>query len=196
MLIGLTGGPGAGKTLAARFFEEYGAIIISGDDAGKVVLAKYPSIIKKLRSIFGEGIFNNEGILDRRKLGRIVFGDPKKMSKFNHLVHPYLLGILRREISEYGGRKPGRIVVVDAALIYEWGIEDWFDQVIVVTATRAKRIGRMMRSGLTRREAEQRIGSQIPQRKKASMADYVLENNASKSALGKKVRRFLQDSGI
>jgi len=191
MIIGLTGGPGAGKTLAARFLEEEGAVVISGDEAGKKVLEKYPSTLKKLKMIFGESIMDDRGRLDRRKLGRKVFANPKALRKLNEIIHPYLLKILRAEIRRHKARWPHGLIVVDAALIYEWGIEDWFDRVLVVTGNRNNRIERLIRSGLTRKEAENRIASQISQRKKAAMPDFVIENNGKKSELKKKVLRFL-----
>jgi len=83
-------------------------------------------------------------------------------------------------------------VVVDAALIFEWGIESWFDSILVITANRANRIKRLMITGLTRREAENRIRSQIPQSKKAVRADFVIENNGDKIALRNKVYGFLK----
>jgi dephospho-CoA kinase len=83
-------------------------------------------------------------------------------------------------------------VVVDAALIFEWGIEKWFDFILVVTSNRINRIKRMTKSGLTRKEAEERIRSQIPQREKARRADFIIVNDDSKKALRSKVFSLLK----
>ncbi len=190
-VIGLTGGPGAGKSLVARYLGERGAILLSGDDAGRDAVADDPKILKRLVSAFGESILNNDGSLNRRFLGRIVFSDPAAREKLNRIVHPHLLKILKTRIKQGRTRSPKKLIVVDAALIFEWRIANWFDYILVVTARRELRIRRMMSSGLSKKEATDRISSQIPQRTKAALADYVIENNGSRSILRKKVDKFL-----
>jgi dephospho-CoA kinase len=74
ILIGLTGGPGTGKSLAAEYIKRQGAVIISGDDTGREVLDFYPAVLKKLVRAFGNDILESDGTLNRRDLGRIVFG--------------------------------------------------------------------------------------------------------------------------
>jgi dephospho-CoA kinase len=150
----------------------------------------YPAVLKKLVRAFGNDILESDGTLNRRDLGRIVFGDPKALKKLNDIVHPYLLKLLKAKIDKY--RKSGKIVVVDAALIFEWGIEKWFDFILVVTSNRINRIKRMTKSGLTRKEAEERIRSQIPQREKARRADFIIVNDDSKKALRSKVFSLLK----
>lgn len=190
-IIGLTGAPGAGKSLAAEYLKDGGAIILSGDDAGRDAVAGNPKILKRLVSAFGESILNKDGSLNRRLLGRMVFGDPAAREKLNGIIHPHLLKTLKTWIRQCQGRSPKKLIVVDAALIFEWGIADWFDHILVVTASRDLRIERMMGSGLSKKEAADRISSQIPQRTKAALADYVIENNGGKSILRKRVGEFL-----
>ncbi len=190
-IIGLTGAPGAGKSLAAEYLREQGAIILSGDDAGRKVVKDIPVILRRLVNAFGKSILKNDGSLDRKLLGRMVFSDLAAREKLNGIIHPHLLKTLKTWIEQRRSRSPKRLIVVDAALIFEWGIANWFDYILVVTAGRDLRIKRMMGSGLTRKEAADRISSQIPQRTKAALADYVIENNGSKSILKKKVSEFL-----
>jgi dephospho-CoA kinase len=190
-IVGLTGAPGAGKSLAAKYLKERGAVVLSGDDAGRMVVRDVPMVLRRLVNAFGISILKKDGTLDRRLLGRMVFGDPAAREKLNKIIHPHLLKALKTWIKQCQGRSPERLIVVDAALIFEWGIADWFDHILVVTAGRDLRIKRMMRAGLSRKEAADRISSQIPQRTKAALADYVIENNGSKSILRKKVGEFL-----
>jgi dephospho-CoA kinase len=190
ILIGLTGGPGTGKSLAAEYLKRQGAVIISGDDTGREVLEVYPAVLKKLVRSFGDDILESNGILNRRALGRIVFGDPKALKKLNDIIHPHLLKSLKAKIDQH--RKSGKLVVVDAALIFEWGIERWFDYILVVTSKRTNRIERLMYSGLTRKEVEGRIRSQIPQSDKAKRADFIITNNSSKTVLRGKVNSLLK----
>lgn len=192
LLIGLTGTPGAGKSLAAEYLRGKGAIIISGDDIGREVLETYPVTLKKLVKAFGNGILNSDGSLDRKSLGKIVFADSKKLRKLNSIIHPYLLRLLKSKVNKYRKSMSRKLVVVDAALIFEWGIEDWFDYILVVTASRANRIKRMIDSGLTKKEASDRISSQLPQRQKEAGADFVIENNGYKIALRNRIYSFLR----
>ncbi|UCE65577.1 MAG: dephospho-CoA kinase [Candidatus Zixiibacteriota bacterium] len=192
ILIGLTGAPGAGKSLAAEYLKRKGAIVISGDDTGREVLETYPESLKSLVKTFGKGILNPDGSLDRKCLGRLVFADSEKLKKLNSIIHPYLLKLLKSKINKYRKSASRKLIVVDAALIFEWGIENWFDYILVVTANRTNRIKRLVNSGLCRREAENRIGSQIPQSKKAAKADFIIENNDGKIALRNKVYGLLK----
>lgn len=192
ILIGLTGGPGTGKSLAAEYLKRQGAVIISGDDTGREVLDFYPAVLKKLIRAFGNDILESDGMLNRRALGRIVFGDPTALKKLNDIIHPYLLRLLKVKIDKYRKSRSSKTVVVDAALIFEWGIEKWFDYILVITSNRINRIERMTKSGLTRKEAEGRIRSQIPQREKARRADFIIVNDDSKTALRRKVFSLLK----
>lgn len=192
ILIGITGVPGAGKSLAAEYFKRQGAIIISGDDTGREVLKEYPAVLNRLTRAFGNEIINADGKLNRSALGRIVFENPKALKKLNAIIHPHLLRLLKKKIEKYRKSRSNRMVVLDAALIFEWGIEKWFDYILVVTSNRTNRIARMMDSGLTRKEAEGRIRSQIPQREKAKRADFVIANDGGKRSLKSRVDSLLK----
>jgi dephospho-CoA kinase len=190
LVIGLTGGPGTGKSLAAKFMQEKGAVILSGDEAGKRAVETRP-VLNQLVRTFGRKILKRDGDLDRRKLGQIVFGDPDELEKLNDIVHPRLLRILKADIRERK-RQGAPLIVVDAALIFEWGIANWCNYILVVTARRAIRMERLIKSGLTRKEAIDRINSQIPDRDKVALADYVIENKGTKADLRRKVDEFLK----
>lgn len=192
MIIGLTGGPGTGKSLAADFLKEKGAIIVSGDAAGRKAVERFPSVMKRLTQTFGRSILKPDGRLDRRALGRIVFSSSEARRKLNEIVHPPLLRNLRADLRSQTRSHPRKLIVIDAALIFEWGIADWCDYVLVVTARRNLRLKRMMADGLSRRAAVNRIRSQMPDREKAALADYVIENNGSKANLRRQVAVFLK----
>ncbi len=191
IVIGLTGGPGTGKTLAAKYLSERGAVILSGDEAGKRAVEEHPAVFRNLVRAFGKKILHADGTLDRRQLGSIVFASPEDHKKLNQIVHPTLLKILKSDLNKFRKSRKPRLVVIDAALIYEWAIANWCDYILVVTARRDLRLKRLSAQGLTRRQAEDRISSQIPDREKAALADYVIENNSSKSQLRRKLNRFL-----
>lgn len=192
IIIGLTGGPGTGKSLAASYLKMQGAVILSGDQAGKIAVEEIPSVLRKLVKSFGREILYPDGTLNRRKLGSIAFGNPDSHATLNSIVHPPLLKLLKAALNQL--KKSGRykIIVIDAALIFEWGIANWCDYILAVTARRDIRIKRLMSQGLSRHEATDRIAAQIPDKDKAALADYVIENNDARAALRKKVNEFLK----
>ncbi len=191
IVIGLTGGPGTGKTLASGFLKEKGAIILSGDDAGRKAVEKNPKILKRLIRVFSMTILTPNSHLNRRKLGTLVFSNVEARQKLNEIVHPELLKLLKADLLKYKKNKRIQLIVIDAALIFEWGIADWCDYIVVVTAKRDVRIKRMMLNGLSRADAINRIASQIPQKEKEALADYVIVNNGTKAELKRKISKFL-----
>ena len=192
MILGLSGGPGTGKSLAAEYLRKQGAVIISGDEAGRRAVEEYPGVLKKLVKTFGNGILSYDGSLNRKQVGRIVFSNNGALEALNATVHPQLLKILKSDIRKFNGHKK-RLIVLDAALIYEWGIANWCDYILVVTAGRELRIKRLTQRGLTRSEAKNRIASQIPDREKRKLADFVIENNGTKKLLEKRIMKFMTD---
>jgi dephospho-CoA kinase len=189
LVIGLTGGPGVGKSEVAKILKAEGVKIISADKIGHDILVNNRVVRRKLINLLGERIVASDDKLDRGIIGALVFGNPLVMYEFNLVVHPPLLRKLKEAIRRERMRDP-RLVVVDAALIFEWGIADWFDIILVVQAKRAVRISRMTRQGLSKSRAARRIASQMGQKHKIALADYVIENNSTKLILKKKTLEF------
>jgi dephospho-CoA kinase len=192
IVIGLTGGPGTGKSLAASYLNKKGAVILSGDDAGKQAVDDHPAVLRNLVKAFGLEILNSDNTLNRRKLGSIAFSDVEAHRTLNKIVHPQLLKILRADLKAHRRKNKTKWAVIDAALIFEWGIADWCDYILMVTARRNIRLDRLKAQGLSGRQAEDRIRSQIPDRDKIALADYVIKNNGTKVALKKEVNKFLK----
>jgi len=190
LTIGLTGGPGVGKSEVAKILADHGAEIISADAIGHCLLDDSLNLKRKLISLLGADIVDKRNKLDRRKIGYIVFNDDEKLAAFNNIIHPLLLKDLKRKMTA-SVKKRRRLIVVDAALIFEWGIANWFDLILVINARRDIRLKRMCRFDLSLNQARQRIASQMPQRDKIALADYLIENNAGRSALRKKVEQFI-----
>ncbi len=177
MRIGLTGGVGSGTTQAAKWLEAKGFFVLSGDEAGHRALT-IPEIKNSLRERFGQRVFTDQGEVDRPRLGEIIFGDEKAREELNRIVHPTLLDILTREARRVEAQSG--VVVVDAALIYEWGLAGFFHRIIVVDAPLDVRILRLRaRDGLSEEQARQRIAAQWPLERKVEQADYVVNNVGS-----------------
>jgi dephospho-CoA kinase len=192
ILIGLTGGPGVGKSEAARYLAKKGATIIQADSIGHELLQSHKAARSRIMELLGRGILDEKANLNRRRIGSLVFNSPELMIKFNAIVHPLLLNELKKQIKRESLYSRARYVVVDAALIYEWGIANWFDVILVVTARRDVRLKRLGSMGFSLRSAARRIASQIPQRDKTALADWVIENNSTRKSLYAKVDKFVK----
>ncbi len=177
MRIGLTGGLGCGVSEVARILAEKGVPVVSGDRAGHKALTS-DDIKAALVERFGASVVLPDGTVDRRTLGGLVFSDRDALRDLNRIIHPTLLQILQKETIEQE-QKSG-VVIVDAALIYEWELTDFFDCIIAVTAPLETRLLRVMRrDGLSRGDALQRLQAQLPIEEKAKRADYVIINDGS-----------------
>jgi len=180
MIIGITGGIASGKTEVAKVFQKKGAVIISGDEIGKEVVEKNPALLKKLVQTFGKGILNSKSRLNRRKLGELAFANEKNKEKLNRIVHPYLLGELKRRITKFRKtRNPRKILVVDAALIVEWELYKKLDMLILVTSPKEKRVQRLKSLKFSETEALNRIKRQLTDKQRNKYADFVISNHGS-----------------
>jgi dephospho-CoA kinase len=177
--VGVTGGIGAGKSLVAQLFGKMGAYVIEADEVGRRAVTD-PSVLRNLVEAFGEDILEGQGVLDRRVLGRLAFHNAETRETLNKIVWPRLGELLEEESCEALDSDPERTVVIDAALLLEWGDPKAFcDMLIVVTAPEAIRIRRIVeRMGLTEAEVRDRMASQLSDQAKIEAADYVIVNDA------------------
>ncbi|MGB3093466.1 MAG: dephospho-CoA kinase [Candidatus Zixiibacteriota bacterium] len=178
LLIGVTGGIACGKTEVAEVFRKKGAIVLSGDQIGKEVVEKEGTVLKQLVHAFGQDILNKNGTLDRRKLGEIAFASEESRDKLNRIIHPHLLKELRGRIQNIEEENPRAVVVIDAALIFEWGLEKELDYLIFVESKEENKIRRLQKEkGYSKKEALDRIKSQLPEKVKEKKADVVIRND-------------------
>jgi len=177
-LIGITGGIACGKTEVAEVFRKKGAIVLSGDRIGKEVVEENRTVLKELVHKFGQDILNKNGTLNRRKLGEIAFASEESRDKLNRIIHPHLLKELKRRIQNIEKENPQAVVVIDAALIVEWGLEKELDHLIFVESKEENKIKRLQKEkGYSKKEALDRIKSQLPEKVKEKKADVVIRND-------------------
>ncbi len=178
----------SGASEAARRLEELGVPVIRADAVGHEIL-QLPDIVRQLREALGDAILTPSGEVDRAILGQRVFSDAEARRALNRIVHPPLLDRLtdlaRRTEAATGA------VLVDAALIYEWGVAGFFHHIIVVEAPLELRIARaMQRDRLTREQALERIAAQMPLEEKVARADAVIRNAGTVAELEQEIERI------
>jgi len=183
--VGLTGNTGSGKSIVAQILKDRGAEVIDADSIGQSILL-HKDIKARLSSLLGTGIFNDDGEIDRDVLGKLVFSDNTLLKNFNSIVHPLLLNLLREKIEEL--KKSGvQLIIVDAALIPEWGFNKKLDLTVVVISPWSNRLKRVMsKFNLNEEEALNRMNSQMPEEERIKYGDIIIENDESVVVLEKR----------
>jgi dephospho-CoA kinase len=178
---GLTGGMACGKSFVARILEGLGCHVIRADDLGHEVLTPGGEAYQPVIDLFGPGILDTNGRIDRKLLAAEVFDRPDRLAGLNAIVHP---AVIRREeefIREVERKDPAGIAVVEAAILIETGSYRRFDKLIVVVCTTEQQIQRAVdRDGCTTEQAQSRLDRQMPVEEKLEYADYVIDTSGSK----------------
>lgn len=192
--IGLTGNIASGKSMVARRLDELGAVVIDADRIGHELIGPGGACRDAVVQAFGPGIVGEGGRIDRGRLGRIVFADPAELRRLNAIVHPPLIDAIRRRAAELES-SGAAVVVLDAALLFEFGLADEFRPVVVVTAAPAERAARLAARGLDPAEAARRVAAQGSDGDKIARADRVLVNDRSPDELAVKVNELWHSTG-
>ncbi len=184
LVVGLTGAPAAGKSTVARFLREAGCPVIDVDGLGHEALDA-PAVREAVQQAFGPGVVGADGRLDRHALARVAFRSPAALRRLEELVHPTVAERLREEVAA-ALRAGADVVVVDAALLFEGGIDAYCDETIVVHAPRELRLARAESArGWDDGELRRREQSQLSAEEKRSRAARVLVNAGDREALGR-----------
>ncbi|MGZ6221036.1 MAG: dephospho-CoA kinase [Syntrophales bacterium] len=175
--VGLTGGIASGKSTVAKMFEDQGAYLIDFDALAHFAEEPDQSAWKAIVESFGREILNEDGTINRAKLGQIVFADQEKLSRLNSIVHPAVFDLWRRRTEDIREMNPRAIVVSDVPLLIEVSMQHLFDVVILVYISPEDQISRLReRNEYSRKEAESRLDKQMPIDEKIPHADYVIDN--------------------
>lgn len=193
-VIGIIGGMGVGKsTVVALIRELTTAYIINADDIGHEILKKGNPAYKPVLEAFGPQILGAEGEINRRALGKIVFSDGAALAKLNQISHPMIYNMVKEEIQAALKQGSYRYIIVDAALLIEIGLTELVDQVWGVYAPKDMQINRiMMRNGLSKEEARERILTQLPWDEIKKVVDIEINNTGSISSIKEQIKCFLE----
>jgi dephospho-CoA kinase len=190
--IAVTGGAGSGKTSVCNRLKELGLKVISSDTLARKVVAPGGAAYQKIVQHFGKKILLPDGHLNRHKLRQIIINDDASRAALERCIHPEITKLVQLNIAQ--AQQDGeRFVLIEVPLLFELGIQDQFDIVLMISAARELRIQRLMeRDNVTRNEAEDLINVQLPDDEKEKQADFIIKNNGSMDQLIRSVDRFYQ----
>ncbi|GGV16119.1 dephospho-CoA kinase [Streptomyces griseoflavus] len=186
LTVGLTGGIGAGKSEVSRLLVECGAVLIDADRIAREVVEPGTPGLAAVVDAFGEDVLAADGRLDRPRLGSIVFADAEKLAVLNSIVHP-LVGARSRELEEAAAEDA--VVVHDVPLLTENGLAPLYDLVIVVDASPATQLERLVgRRGMSEDDARARMAAQATREQRRAVADIVIDNDVPLDELAERVK--------
>lgn len=178
MNIGLTGGIATGKSTVSQMLVKRGAILIDADVIAREVMEPGHPVLLEVQKRFGAGIINEDGSLNRKKLGEIVFSNPEERKALNEITHPAIRSEIKMRMANYETARSDRLIVVDIPLLYESSLETMFEQVMVIYVPREVQLSRLMqRDGMTLEQAEARVGAQLDIEWKKERADILIDNS-------------------
>jgi len=195
LIVGLTGGIVGGKSTVALMFKDLGAKIVDADKLGHSVILPHRPAWERITRLLGKDILRNDLTIDRKQLSKIVFTNQTLLNKLNEITHPEIIKLIKKEINLAKNKTHSqeKILIIDAALIYEAKIDRLMDKIVVVYIDEDEQIKRLIkRNNLSKDEALQRIKSQMPMKEKAETADYVIDNSSSLDETKKQVEKIWQ----
>ena len=190
LVLGLTGNIGCGKSSVSTIFMENNIKVVDADIVARQIFDD-KNLLNEVFSTFGKSIRNQDGSLNRRALGNIVFNDDEKLILLNSLTHPKIKQKILSKVEEYKNQGE-KIVVIDAALLIEDDYIPYIQKLILITCRKEIQINRIIaRDNCTKEEAISRINSQMSQEERVKFADYIIDNSNSFEELQKKVLELI-----
>ncbi len=194
MLIGLTGTYGSGKSTVAAIFEEAGDKVIDADAISRQVVQSGQPALEEIKNIFGPGVMNADGALDRKAMADIVFNKPESRKRLEGIIHPRVRIEMEEQIEQARQAKKYPNIVLNVPLLYETGLDRMCQRVVVVTISESERFRRLrQRDKADENEVVRRLGAQWSQSLKARQADAVIDNSGSIDATRQQVLAIRQE---
>ena len=187
--VALTGGIGSGKSAAGDFFEDLGAVVVDADQLSRDVIERGTDGFDELVATFGDEILTN-GILDRSKLGQIVFADPKARKTLEEIIHPRVAEAFEEIVEE---SPADAVIIYQIPILVETKGQDRFDYIITVEATLENRTARLKNRGLKGYEIEARLKAQASDAERAAIADAVFNIDGDLDQLLRQVENIFED---
>lgn len=193
ILVGLTGGIGSGKSTVSKMFADLGAELIDFDLLAKEVVRPGQPALEEIVKHFGKTVLQENGELNRKKLGAQVFASKKKRQMLEKIVHPRIEQEFVLKFENILSKNPCATIIADVPLLIEANLHDFFQKIILVYAPREVQLQRVInRDGLSQEEALARISAQLPMKEKKKYANYLINNQGDLDATRKQVLRVWQ----
>jgi dephospho-CoA kinase len=189
LIVALTGGIGAGKSLAAQYFSQLGARVVDADQLARVAIERGSEGFAEVILRFGEEITRN-GDIDRKALAEIIFADPKAKADLEAIIHPRVRELFAEVVADLSADE---ILIYEIPLLAETASADNFDLVITVEADLEIRKERLRKRGMFISEIERRISTQASREERVALADYVIVNDGDEDGLLRAVENLWEE---
>ena len=192
--VGITGGIGSGKSTASNRMADWGAYVFDADKEAKNILIENNRDYRKIIDQFSSDIINQDDTINQKKLAKIAFSNKKNQMALNSILHPYVFHLIDKKYAKIKNKKDISIFVVDAALIFETGLDKQLDYIVLVSAKFDLRMSRTIkRRSISYKEIKRRMDLQLPEKSKIKMADFVINNNHGEKELMKQVDEIYKE---
>ncbi len=193
--LGITGGIGAGKSTASEFFRKKGAFIFDADSAAKNLLINNSNLSQRIIATFGSQVTTKKQ-LDLKRLSALVFSSSSLQNKLNNIVWPEVLGVMI-DTAEKAENDGVTLFIVDAALLIEAGLNDFFNSILLITADKSMRLNRiLLRKNIPENQIEKRMALQMPESEKQKQAQTTIKNNGNMQELHTQLELFWKKLNI
>ena len=196
-IIGVTGGIGSGKSTVLELLErDYGAKVILADQVGHQAMEQGTPTYFKMVDTFGTKIVTSEGEIDRAVLAEILFSSSEQLQLQNEIVHPFVNEYISKRISQWGEADTVNMIVIESAILFESGCDQFCKEVWLVLADDEARIRRLQKSrGYTREKAQLYMGNQCDYRRYCERCSCVIQNDEDIEKLSKELKKCIEQSG-
>lgn len=194
LLVGLTGGIATGKSTVSGMLRDAGLPIVDADVVAREVVEPGTTTLEKIKLAFGPSVIDN-GVLNRRRLGDIVFSNRQELARLNDIMQPAISRAMADKIN-FWRMQQVPILILDVPLLFERNYEKdgKIDKIIVVTTDEVTQLERLkLRNQLSDSQARNRIRSQLPLKDKVAQADYVIDNNQDQKSLTQQVAALIEN---
>jgi dephospho-CoA kinase len=189
LVVALTGGIGAGKSLVAQYFSELGARVVDADQLSRIAIERGSEGFDEVVTRFGESILRN-GDIDRKALGEIVFKDKSSKADLEAIVHPRVRELFFEVVADLASDE---VLIYEIPLLVETGAAANFDQIITVEADLELRKARLLKRGMFISEIESRLAAQASPAEREAVATHVIENSGDEDQLLRKVENLWEE---
>jgi len=189
LVVALTGGIGAGKSLVAQYFSELGARVVDADQLSRIAIERGSEGFDEVITRFGESVLRN-GDIDRKALGEIVFKDKSAKADLEAIIHPRVRELFFEVVNDLAADE---ILIYEIPLLVETGAASNFDQIITVEADLEIRKSRLLKRGMFISEIESRLAAQASPAEREAVATHVIENSGDEDQLLRKVENLWEE---